>query len=376
MKPCLLQGNEIRQEKCYTCGNRSTLATIYGCPIYDECAHRPYNYYQAKDKKPVQICLTCRDKMTPDTTSIVYIYAHQFASRPYKDELRWSLRSLANIDGKYDPVIVGDPPEWYSGKRIDVPTIVGKYCDTTAKFIAAANSPLVSDPFITFMDDTVIWNRIPLAELLIPRYVTQGVPGQVRSSWGMHVKRTLQQCESFGYSTYDTATHFPYPFEKAKLLETIEKFEATKKPVCLEVAYPNMHKQPVKKMDSAEFIRMKSFRQVPDTVQILNYGTIMARLRALLLDRFPKISEWETERPNYNEPIQPANTIQLAKDACVYLGDMVKRVPNFGGGRTPVFKCTHFGDDCSLARVAGVARNCLQCKLRNLRGSPLFIEAK
>lgn len=378
---CIHRGDEIRKEICRTCGNRKAIATVYACDIHKECSSRPFAAGQTKQENPVHICLGCDDHMTERKTTIVYIYAHEFAKKPFKDELRFSLRSLANIrGGAIEPLIVGNPPEWYTGRKIVLPTILqqrgdpmmAKYRDTTAKFIAACKSPLVSDPFVTFMDDTVVWNPIDLAELFIPRYSSIGVRGKANSTWQGKVNRTLQLCQDFGFTEYDTALHYPYPFEKAKLLETIEKFQATEQSICLEVSYPNMHGQAVKRVGK-EFLRLRASGIPPETCQVLNYANINPRIRSMLIERFPDISPWESSPPEYSIPRAAPQAVEMARDACVFLGQAQRFVRNRGGGRTPIFTCGNFGGECAVSRTDGM-RSCLGCPAKVLRGSGLFVE--
>jgi hypothetical protein len=227
-------------------------------------------------------------------TSIVYVYAHRCARPPMRDELKWSLRSLANIQGSFEPIVFGDPPDWYIGPKVVMPPQAEHYRDIAAKFKAIAESPCVTDRFIVWMDDTLAWSPIDLDDISIPRSTNGKTKCHSKVSWHKYVRPTLMQCNQRGLGVIDASTHWPYPFEKTKLLETMKLFEADKRNVCLETAYVNHHHQETKPLGD-DFMRTRSEGNIPDSVKIFNYVAINAPLRTILAARFPRPSPWERE---------------------------------------------------------------------------------
>jgi hypothetical protein len=140
-------------------------------------------------------------------------------------ELRYSLRTLANVD--HDRVwIFGGAPTWIAHithqKRMQG---VSSYSSTRGHIKAACNTPEVSDPFVLWNDDfyamrpvgsVPLYHRGPL-EPLLETYATLKTP------WGKGLRGTAALMEKRGMLAgamcYDV--HLPLIVHKAEMLEAL-----------------------------------------------------------------------------------------------------------------------------------------------------------
>jgi hypothetical protein len=81
------------------------------------------------------------------------------------EELRYSLRSLTNLD--YDRVwVVGGAPDWYHGDRIVLKQRSGKYDNARNNLRALCNSDKISESFVLMNDDFFIVKPVPEVPVL------------------------------------------------------------------------------------------------------------------------------------------------------------------------------------------------------------------
>lgn len=146
------------------------------------------------------------------------------------DELRYSLRSLKNLDHER-VFIVGGLPGWATGvTHIGTPKGATKWLDAAGNQKAACLSPEISDPFILMNDDFFVMSRVDripdmnrgnardLADLYSQRY-----PGS-RYASGMY--DTIETLEAAGYQdvlSFDL--HMPDVVDKAGRLESLRMGE-------------------------------------------------------------------------------------------------------------------------------------------------------
>jgi len=81
------------------------------------------------------------------------------------EELRFSLRSLANLQGVDRVWVVGGAPAWYTGALIRVPSAVNKY-ETVRNNLRAVVDSDVSDQFILMNDDFFVTANTPPLSLV------------------------------------------------------------------------------------------------------------------------------------------------------------------------------------------------------------------
>jgi len=85
------------------------------------------------------------------------------------EELRYSLRSLVNLEGVDRVWVVGDAPGWYTGPLVRVPSRTNKY-DTVRANLRAVLDADVSETFVLMNDDFFVTANTPplcLAEGLL-----------------------------------------------------------------------------------------------------------------------------------------------------------------------------------------------------------------
>lgn len=142
------------------------------------------------------------------------------------EELRYSLRSLANIE--HDRVwIFGDCPSWFTGSHVHVEQFGRKQGNAKRNLLAACTNSRVSDPFLLMNDDFYIiaptepalYDRGPSADV-IAEYERKHPGG----SYTEALKATDELLRADGYEdplSYEL--HMPMPVHKALMLKVLER---------------------------------------------------------------------------------------------------------------------------------------------------------
>jgi hypothetical protein len=81
------------------------------------------------------------------------------------EELRYSLRSLENLEGVDRVWVVGGAPEWYTGHFIHVAPMLNKY-DTVRNNLHAILDSDVSETFVLMNDDFFVTKKTPPLSLV------------------------------------------------------------------------------------------------------------------------------------------------------------------------------------------------------------------
>lgn len=99
----------------------------------------------------------------------------------------------------------------------------------------------------------------------------------------------------------DTATHWPYPCDRKKMIATIERSKATKTPTTVEIVYANQHRAPAIKHDrefrtikfQLDALEIESIEN--DDLKLINIGTKVytSEFRSWLKSKLPDPSPWE-----------------------------------------------------------------------------------
>lgn len=76
------------------------------------------------------------------------------------EELRYSLRSLANSFPDASVWVVGGIPKWYSGNKISIEQNAGKWANAVNNLNAIIESPEIPEEFVLMNDDFFIINKI------------------------------------------------------------------------------------------------------------------------------------------------------------------------------------------------------------------------
>ena len=169
------------------------------------------------------------------------------------DELRYSLRSLANLP--HDNVwVIGGAPKWYKGKRIKVKQSGDKYSNARRNLNALCDSPDITESFILMNDDFFIMRPVDDVPYLhggsvydkIKRHSAYAPDSAyVRLLWD-----TLHVLANRGcHTSYDYALHVPMVMEKAKLKPLLGY------PASLRILYGNLYNVGGKFSDDVKYHR-------------------------------------------------------------------------------------------------------------------------
>jgi hypothetical protein len=286
-----------------------------------------------------------------DRHQLLIMYRHDVAAA---DELRWCLRSLANVSGCNPvPLVVGDPPDWYTGPQFRLPPQGPYWVDQRAKFAAVATSHLVADRFALFADDNAVVRPIEFENLMIPRE-RRGLehdPGPDAREWLRIRWKTavLLRAQSLEYR--DLECHWPRCWERAKLAKLLGMYSDPK--LVFKTLYHGHYRGPT---EDCRLDMQEAFRAgvgVCEDARIIAHTnrSFLAGIRTALQSLFPDPSPWESGEV----PDIPAigHVSPQMQHACRHLGD--SQAVN---GSLPVYQCSLHG---LCGPFGGAATDCRSC---------------
>lgn len=177
--------------------------------------------------------------------TFVYPYMAQLAQG---NELKYSIRSLQKFcNFEFDVVIVGDKPNWFTGKCIDTGKVrnvdFAKAFDINQKMKAIFQSTLVPDNFIYIYDDVYCVNSCELSdfEKVISMDYLPKIPQKTRfggsTKWMKlltDTRNALKTDEAWSYET-----HLPRMFNKGNLELVMNSYGVWTKPLLISTLYYN-----------------------------------------------------------------------------------------------------------------------------------------
>ena len=203
-------------------------------------------------------------------------------------ELRYSMRSLANVKNWNGEVFVsGDREDWFSDKVQVIDTFINshdKHLDAQSKLRAAIEDKRVADEFIFFNDDFYVTEPIEITPLYDGKL--EGKPGN--NSWLQSKHNTRLYLEEQGIKNpKNYAIHVPMVMEKQKLAEVLDIIaENRDKRLMVRSLYGNLHK-----------IGGKQYKDRKTQGRRFEKGSLLSTrlFTDELLDMFPNKSEFEKE---------------------------------------------------------------------------------
>ena len=259
------------------------------------------------------------------------------------DELRYSMRSVhRHFTDAQNLVICGDGPDWFTGPLINSPRFnkqdakrrfgsgrFAKWCDSVVKLRKICESPLVTDQFLWLYDDTFFLRDLTVADLSIPRctgFLCKNTRRKAKSKWREVLRRTAVALQDAGRPTRNFSHHGPMVFDKAKMLHTINQFDAFNHPRVIESLYGNQHYDQNQMRLNRGFVQYNrrpwpGWCPRPDA-SIVNVGSFNVHAAAAIMPRFPH------PIPHEQDPPTPAPTTIPATEMIPC--DITKLPPAFG----------------------------------------------
>lgn len=249
--------------------------------------------------------------------TILYPY---IASAAAGDELRLSLRSLSqNLKGRFEPCVIGDIPDWYTGAAIPLPRITqdqyrqhtGKrfhdkwhyLVDQAWKYAAAAQCDQVSGTFVVFYDDTYVMRPLPVEYFLTARY-RGDMPDRPlnNNAYWEALMRTRKRLMERGLPILDFDTHHPFPMHKSDLPLYYREFNPLVSPASCPNQYHNWRRSlaTLQQHSDGQFqyvnsMKCKSDNETMPDVDIVNFAMLTPAIEARLRERFNSRSPWEKQ---------------------------------------------------------------------------------
>jgi len=133
------------------------------------------------------------------------------------NELRYSLRSLLNIEGLGKVFIVGHKPEWCQNV-IHLPQgdpyKRNKDANLINKMIRVSAHPDLSEEFLWFSDDQYIVTPVKREDFEVPQYDNALYRQGKKDPWSSRALRTIQYLRKRNKPTNIYECHSPYLFNK------------------------------------------------------------------------------------------------------------------------------------------------------------------
>lgn len=172
-----------------------------------------------------------------------FVYVVGTGSRWGNNELRYSLRSLANVAGKHSVIVIGHAPPWLSNNAIHIALPdSGKdpIVNVTSKIRAAVVD--LPDEFVLMNDDFFVMRTveaIPIVHCGPMALRIRSLTGR-RNPYADAFRRGYAVLRNFGVrEPLNFGVHTPFPMERDKLLNLIPEWTTGK--TLLKTMYGNVH---------------------------------------------------------------------------------------------------------------------------------------
>ena len=159
----------------------------------------------------------------------------------------YSIRSLCkHLHFDFEVVIVGDKPDWFTGKHIPTTPIRGsqytRAFDIARKLEAICESDLVSEDFIYCYDDQYALDRIGLGyfgKVVASEKYTGDIIKGGSGNWNRLLEVTMKMLGAPNRPLWNYETHLPRMFNKTKLMQLHRDYDLHKNPMLFSSIYFN-----------------------------------------------------------------------------------------------------------------------------------------
>jgi len=179
--------------------------------------------------------------------SVVYPYVHEVdgpSTFAQWEELRYSMRSLKNLNADIEVFVFGDDPGWFSGHVNFVP--LARICDNPPldivnKLKAVINHPDITDDFIWMNDDIYFINPVELWEVFMLKAMNNlaDLNLKAKNLWYRNLIKTKEKLIELKLSTWNYSTHLPFVYNKGKMKELIKVFDLENNSFLITTLYHN-----------------------------------------------------------------------------------------------------------------------------------------
>lgn len=227
--------------------------------------------------------------------SIDAVYILGTGSTWNNNEIRFSLRSIDNNLAHDKVFIVGHLPHFITNvSHIKADDIYDSPLKNTLhKLKIACKDKQISDNFILLNDDFFILKKIAEVKPYYKCTLKQSLKAH-KSKHGYYYQ-AIKDTIDFTKGNKDWSLHYPFIFNKKKLLKTIELIEKQDKNLLLRTVYANMHnikgtqKYDVKIRSVPEIWKLKNERAISTTAGIVH----RKEFSDFIKQRFPIKSKYE-----------------------------------------------------------------------------------
>jgi len=237
-----------------------------------------------------------------EETNFTVIILHKDHDRR-SESLNYLLRSLANIEGSFDVVIIGDAPK----KKYANLTVIESDAETPFMAVATAvkqNPDAFNQDLIIMSDDMIIANPCPTSVLIIPKRNAHNEERGEASHCPFFAEKRI-------FSEIDSIPDIP-EMKELPLERLINKFLSIDDKLCFPVHYlvgPLLGSFVSKDPEPARVFELFNERYFVH-IRDLSFPA----LRPMLINKFPEPSKYEgteedaDKQPTTEQPTAPAKT--------------------------------------------------------------------
>lgn len=208
------------------------------------------------------------------------------------EELRFSLRSLGNMPVR-NVWVFGAWPSWYTGPRVRVSQNGFKHEVTDRAMTAACEHPEISDRFVMMNDDFYVMKPGGLPEAahmgpiagVLARYAADGITPE-NSGYLRRMRDTLRVLHERGIQE-----PLSYELHTPMVVDKLGMLGATRTRGQQRSMYGNLARLGGKRMAD---VKVYGDEPLPRGRWLSTSDRTIKRLAAMLAERFPDPSPWET----------------------------------------------------------------------------------
>ena len=216
------------------------------------------------------------------------------------EELRFSLRSAYHHAGVENVWIVGDPPDWYTGPRIDGNRFMTKPMNVYDNVRIIAEHPDLPDRVAVWNDDFYAMRRGTRVRMATRATLEEQVDGVKDGWWRESLRATLGYLRDLGIdnpTSYEL--HRPFPITReymAKVLADAAHVQPHNPPQW-RTLYGNLapHEGGVREYD-AKVSRVTNGKPIPTGPWLSTVDRSWRGIHRILTRTFPQRSPWESPR--------------------------------------------------------------------------------
>lgn len=221
-----------------------------------------------------------------------------FARPGENEELRYSIRSMAQNLSADEPWVIGHPPAWYTGRNVRPRRMWNKHWATTLNMRLALGDDRISDPFVYLNDDMFLFRPLDSVPVLNRGLLSEHVGDGVASKYFRGGADTLALLRTKGFADpLSFELHVPIVVHKQAMSEALVMIRASG----IAVAWKRSVYGAIAGLtgDTVQDVKVADPKVAPaiDTWLSTEDQSFLGMAGDAVRERFPSPSPWEIPAP-------------------------------------------------------------------------------